>query len=600
MERTRKPYSVKIGLDVERDRNRELLTRLFSECDIIGFSGGVPGRTDLCIIDVAALERTKNRFETWVTQQSPVFAPIVLLVEENQSNELMVSELPDYIDAVCRIPMPKAELSTRINNLLEMRELSKELDEERKLTELIFDEGPLAKLVLEPDKTIVRANKRAEEVFGIDQSTLIGQQYNSGNWAARYADGKKIPTEELPFTQLRETKQSVNGFEHIQARPGHHDLWVSVNMSPILYDSGEIAYVVVVIEDITSRKKRQKELEQMTNAVDKAPIGIVLSDPTQKDNPLVYVNEGFVEQTGYTREEALGRNCRFLQGEDTNEEIVDTLRQKIEAEEPVSVVIQNYRADGSAYWNRLEVAPVPDRDGNVVNYIGFQQDVTALVERQRHLQILDRYLRHNIRNKMNVINGIAEVIQDEADPQIADYAKKINKTSSTLLGNTEREREVVKLLQEESEPIPVELMSLLRVTLNRLSEEYPSVAFSLSGPTSVSVNAVPEISKACEELIRNAIKHNKSDSPRVDITVKSDTETVQLDIVDNGPGIPEVEIEVLSDMDAESPVNHGQGLGLWLVYLIVNHSGGELDFAERQLDGSNVSVKVPRKAENSQ
>ncbi|MFC7028545.1 PAS domain-containing protein [Halomicroarcula sp. GCM10025710] len=146
----------------------------------------------------------------------------------------------------------------------------------------------------------------------------------------------------------------------------------------------------------------------MKNAVDRAPIGIILADATQPDNPLTYVNDGFVAQTGYRREEALGRNCRFLQGDGTDEQTVAQLRRKIDAEEPVSVTIRNYRANGSGYWNRVEIAPVRDEDGTVVEYIGFQQDVTDLVQRQQQLQTLDRYLRHNMRNKMTVVNGQAE------------------------------------------------------------------------------------------------------------------------------------------------------------------------------------------------
>jgi len=124
-------------------------------------------------------------------------------------------------------------------------------------------------------------------------------------------------------------------------------------------------------------------------AMDEAPVGITLTDPSGPDNPLVYVNDSFVEMTGYERSEVLGRNCRFLQGPDTEDAPVERLREAIDAAEPVSVVLRNYRKNGAMFWNEVTVAPIRDDAGQVTHYIGFQQDVTArkeaelAVERER-------------------------------------------------------------------------------------------------------------------------------------------------------------------------------------------------------------------------
>jgi PAS domain S-box-containing protein len=111
-------------------------------------------------------------------------------------------------------------------------------------------------------------------------------------------------------------------------------------------------------------------------AMDEAPIGITVSDPSLPDNPLVYVNESYVEMTGYEASEALGRNCRFLQGPGSDPETVAAMREAIAAEEPVSVELVNYRKDGSSFWNRVDVAPVRDASGTVTHFVGFQTDVT--------------------------------------------------------------------------------------------------------------------------------------------------------------------------------------------------------------------------------
>ncbi|OYR56148.1 hypothetical protein DJ73_00605 [Halorubrum sp. Ea1] len=120
--------------------------------------------------------------------------------------------------------------------------------------------------------------------------------------------------------------------------------------------------------------------------MDEANVGIQITDPTKADNPLVYVNDGFERMTGYTREEAIGRNPRFLQGEDTDSEQVAQLRAAIDAEEPTSLELRNERRDGTAYWNRISITPVRDEDDVLQNYIGIQQDVTERKERERQFE----------------------------------------------------------------------------------------------------------------------------------------------------------------------------------------------------------------------
>ena len=133
-------------------------------------------------------------------------------------------------------------------------------------------------------------------------------------------------------------------------------------------------------------------------ALDEAPLGITITDPDRSDNPLIYVNESFEELTGYDATEVLGRNCRFLQGEGTEAEPVAELREAIDAAEPVTVELLNYRKDGEPFWNEVTVAPVRDEDGAVTNYVGFQVDVTerreaqdaVAAERERLDRVLER------------------------------------------------------------------------------------------------------------------------------------------------------------------------------------------------------------------
>jgi len=164
--------------------------------------------------------------------------------------------------------------------------------------------------------------------------------------------------------------------------------WIDAPGQPILDDEGPDR-LIGVARDITERKERENVLYRDKRAMDEAPVGISISDPSKEDNPIIYVNDRFEELTGYSEAEATGRNCRFLQGPDTDPEAVETMRTAIENGERVTVELQNYRKDGSEFWNQVSIAPVHDEDGDVVNYVGFQQDVTP--QRRRRTVLREMY-----------------------------------------------------------------------------------------------------------------------------------------------------------------------------------------------------------------
>jgi PAS domain S-box-containing protein len=144
-------------------------------------------------------------------------------------------------------------------------------------------------------------------------------------------------------------------------------------------------------------------------ALDEAPIGVTIADATREDEPLIYVNDAFEDLTGYTAEETLGRNCRFLQGPETDSEAVAEMRTAIDADEPVSVELRNYRKDGTQFWNRVDIAPIEDETGAVTHFVGFQTDVTARREAEREAERRAAALRRErrtLRRLLDRLNGL--------------------------------------------------------------------------------------------------------------------------------------------------------------------------------------------------
>src|SRR5215213_3509455 len=125
-------------------------------------------------------------------------------------------------------------------------------------------------------------------------------------------------------------------------------------------------------------RRSSEELRRLLDrAVSASSNGIVITDPNQPDDPIVYVNPAFERITGYPAEEAIGRNCRFLQGEDRGQPALEELRAALREGRGCRVVLRNYRKDGSLFWNELYVSPVHDEEGRLTNFVGVQNDVTG-------------------------------------------------------------------------------------------------------------------------------------------------------------------------------------------------------------------------------
>ena len=136
----------------------------------------------------------------------------------------------------------------------------------------------------------------------------------------------------------------------------------------------------------TRMRATQETLRLRDRAISASNDGIVITDPNQHDAPISYINDAFERISGYSAAEVIGRNCRFLQGEDNDQPELKRLRIAIRQQQPCRVVLRNYRKDGTLFWNELDVSPVYDDAGKLINFIGVQQDVTDRIRAEQALQ----------------------------------------------------------------------------------------------------------------------------------------------------------------------------------------------------------------------
>jgi PAS domain S-box-containing protein len=153
--------------------------------------------------------------------------------------------------------------------------------------------------------------------------------------------------------------------------------------------------------------------------------GLLITDPNQPENPLVYVSPAFERITGYSPAEVLGRNCRFLQGKETDPSVVREMRHAIRQGRDCAVELLNYRKDGTPFWNNLTIVPVKDEAGRLTHFVGVMTDVTErrrLEEQYRHAQKLENVgqlaggMAHDFNNLLTVVTGYSEMLLQNLPP----------------------------------------------------------------------------------------------------------------------------------------------------------------------------------------
>ncbi|SFR47606.1 PAS domain S-box-containing protein [Halogeometricum rufum] len=369
---------------------------------------------------------------------------------------------------------------------------------------------------------------------------------------------------------------------------------LEVNATPVTRD-GDVVGVQGVGRDVTARKERQRELRIKNRAMDEAQVGICICDVREPNEPLVYVNDGFERVTGYDTEELLGRNCRMLQGERTDPATTRRFRAAIDAEEPVVAELVNYRRDGTPFWNRVHLAPVDDETGAVTHYVGFQQDVTERKRTEQLIRVLNRVLRHNLRNDVNAFLGWTDQL-NAGDGGDVDAERRIERVAEDLLTTSERARELERYARRERTPERLDPGALLAGVVDATRERWPAATIRLSVRTDpeTGICAGAELERAVEELVENAVKHDPSAEPSVAVEAEADGEWVRLVVADDGPGIDGMESDVVA-AGTETPLEHGSGLGLWLVNWVVTRYGGSFAIeAESDGSGTTATVRLPR------
>ncbi|REA00865.1 hypothetical protein DEQ92_18825 [Haloferax sp. Atlit-6N] len=332
--------------------------------------------------------------------------------------------------------------------------------------------------------------------------------------------------------------------------------------------------------------QRYKHLIEMSPA----PINIF-----DRDGRSVWCNDAVVEMFGLSdREEFLGRSILEMIHPDDRERAQEEILSVIKEKESVGPTRMRLRRDdGSVRYIRVSTAIGEYLGTDIGQAIAI--DETSRIERERQLKVLDNWLRHNIRNKMAIIRGLAEDIQADRVDDVAESARKIQEHTDTLVQQADHERRIIQLLETDRKQthVTVAVDDIVAKVINDAREDYPAANITVPTMESFHADAIAELDIAVRELVENAIIHNDTEVPEVMVEVEDATpENCVIRITDNGPGIPEIEQSYLQ-LDKEiDELQHGSGLGLVLVYWVVRLSEGTITATDNDPRGSVVTINL--------
>jgi len=309
------------------------------------------------------------------------------------------------------------------------------------------------------------------------------------------------------------------------------------------------------------------------------------------DEPMVReANDTFCEVFGCDPASVVGEPLNELIVPATKHEEAKQFDERTRAGESNAAIVERMTDDGE---RKFVYRGVPYQDD-----YGFAiySDITDDLQRERHLDVLHRVLRHNLRNDLTVILGMASKIIEQADdPEIESTAAKIKRTADDLSQLSDEAKTIEKVLGETAALQPVGLRRLADEVATNCAARFENASITTDVPAGLPVRANDKLRIVLRSLVDNAIRHNDSAEPRATVSASATGDgTVRLAVRDNGPGIPADEQRIIVDDEQITPLNHGSGLGLWLVKWIVDSYGGRVDIDTPANGGTVVELHLNR------
>ncbi len=474
---------------------------------------------------------------------------------------------------------------------------------------------PLAYVLFDADLRVIDWNESAARIFGYAKEEVLGM----GPPFEKILPASAGPHAQEILRRLRSGDMAAHGINENRTRDGRTIICQWYN-TPLLDGDGAFAGLISLAQDVTASRQAEEALRLRDRAVQAVTQGILITDPSQPDNPIIYASPGFEQLTGYAAAEVVGRNCRFLQGKETDPDAVARLRRAIRDGQRCTTELLNYRKDGTPFRNELSVSPVRDEEGRLTHFVGVQTDVTErrrLEEQYRQAQKMEAVgqlaggIAHDFNNLLTIINGYADLLMQSlpADDPSRGLLAEIQRAGERSAGLTRQllafsRRQVLAPRVFDLNAVVADIEKMLR----RVIGEDVRLA-TAPAPGLWPVKADPG---QVEQVLLN-LAVNARDAMPTGGQLTIETRNVELDdeyarahpgarpgphvllaVSDTGCGMTdEVKARVFEPFFTTKGPGKGTGLGLATVYGIVTQSGGHVAVYTEVGHGTTFEVYLP-------
>ena len=460
-----------------------------------------------------------------------------------------------------------------------------------------FARHDAAMLLIDPETgEIVDANDAAVAFYGYDATDLIGTPIQAINVAS---------DEEVADERSRARRQERNYFLFEHELASGERRTVEVHSTPVPLSDGPVLFSV--IHDVTDQVEYERELERYGDLFENVPVGLFRSRPGPQ-GCFEEVNPAMVSMFGAdSRAELLGHSPADL--------YVDPDERAAFSEELLeSGAVEEYevelrRLDGESFWGSVSAIRTEMDDGPVFD--GLIQDVServayeqSLERRTERMEVLNQLLRHDIRNDMAVIGGNLDLVEPHVDEAGQTHLDTLRERADHVVELTHTARNITETMSVESggdlETVPVRLDRLLVDALSNARSSFPHATLELDAePPAVSVWATEMLESVFRNLLNNAVQHNDTDEPHVEVSVTVGDETAVVRVADDGPGIPDRQKETVFERGQKGSTSSGTGLGLYLVGVLVDSYDGEITVTDNDPRGAVFEVRLSRADEDT-
>ncbi|WP_262176151.1 PAS domain-containing sensor histidine kinase [Haloarcula laminariae] len=428
------------------------------------------------------------------------------------------------------------------------------------------------------------ANDAVEQTLGYEPDDIVGE--NTFDYIHPDDVAEARDTFERTIAADEFTENTVE--YRFRASDGSW-VWLESRVSN-LTDAALDGYVVSS-RDITDRVAAEREQAETATRLQElsAVAGDVLWMFSGDWSELLFVNPAYEDMYGKPVEQLREDPASFIETVHPDDrprvkEAMERLSEGIPAE-------MEYRVNPEygyevSVWVQAE--PIVE-EGSVVRITGFSRDVTDRKRRQRQLCVMDKLLRHNLRNDLTTILGQAELIEEQA-PETSERVAVIRRTGEELMDSAEKQRDIIDILTTDVRFERRDVRAVVERGVEVVADRFDSAHIDVNGLSSVHASVLPQLHLAVTELVENAVRHSDRSAPQIDVTVRAEDRHVVIEIRDDAPPIPANEAQVLTGEYEMSDIYHSTGLGLWLAYWVLNLMDGRIT-VDREPAGNRIRLR---------